>query len=67
LAIIVIDGISDPGIHLSTMSNEFIEHNIVWVIVGVRTPPFTTWDLYHRFAGNTGRNKSFINILSNYL
>jgi hypothetical protein len=67
LAIIVIDGISNPGVDLLTMSNEFRARGIIWVIVGVRTPRFHIWNFYQTVARNTGRNKSFVNIFSNYL
>jgi hypothetical protein len=67
LAIIVIDDISNPGVDLLTMSNEFHARGIIWVIVGVRTPRVEICNFYHTVARHTGRNKSFINIFSNYL
>jgi hypothetical protein len=53
----IIDGALDPGVNLSTLSNEFLGRNIVWVLIGVTTPNFQTWNSYKRFTGRTGMNK----------
>ena len=63
----LIDGISNPGVDLSIMSDEFSQRDIIWIIVALQTPAFKIWGSYHTLAGDTGINKLFIHLFLNYL
>lgn len=61
-----VDGAVDPGVDLSTISDEFLRRNIVLILVGVAIPDFATWNAYRTFAHRTGMSKRVIYVFLNF-